>query len=143
MAEEWQIKPELLNEEQLEKFQQEISIRQRKAENDNENVLVDTTLIDSLWYAEWTEWYEDRVREVMDHFSQKTYDIIFYTPIEFDIEDDWLRHIDWEYQKLIDQKLKANLSTFSSFYDIEIVEAKWTLEERLNIIDKTLKKATT
>jgi len=34
------------------------------------------------------------------------YDILFYLPPELDIEDDWVRHIDKEYQLEVDEQIR-------------------------------------
>jgi nicotinamide riboside kinase len=69
------------------------------------------------------------------------YDKVIYLPPEFEIEDDWVRHIDYDYQKYIDNQIKETYKKFNiSFYEV-----RWDIQSRilqvLNIINGKNKKA--
>lgn len=131
VLEEKQVRPESFSKEQLNEFQNEILDRQIDFERDNTNFIQDATLLDFLAYAKDTTDYWEFLKTVSNHFSKKAYDIIFYTPIEFNIEDDWVRHIDKEFQLEIDERIKYNLHMTACKTKTEIYTIKWTLKERV------------
>jgi hypothetical protein len=63
-------------------------------------------------------------------------DLYVYTPIEFEIENDWVRYIDYEFQKQIDEKTRELLKDFN----INYITVKWNLKERVKKILLHIKK---
>lgn len=55
----------------------------------------------------------DLLNKINEEYCKAKYDIIFYLPPEFPIEDDGVRSTDVVFQKQIDQKIKDILSTGS------------------------------
>lgn len=62
------------------------------------------------------------------HIKQ-TYDAIFYLPIEFEPVDDGFRDCDFEFQNLLDAKITSLIERF----EIDVVELRGSIEERLQI----------
>ena len=60
--------------------------------------------------------------------------LVFYTPVEFEIENDGLRDTDPEYQKTIDEIIKRDLLG----HGIRFIELRGTVEERMNTIKNFL-----
>lgn len=140
ILEEKQIRPEQFSSEQLNIFQWEVIDRQIKEEKENDSFMQDTTLLDVLAYAKDAKDYDLYLKKVTNHLNKQIYDIIFYTPIEFDIEDDWLRHIDKEFQKTIDERIRLNLWIVSSFYkgQMKVYTITGTTKERINKVMNVL-----
>jgi hypothetical protein len=105
--------------------------------NFKNHYITDTWLITILAYSFYTlkddEYtaYKHRVKEFLKYYP---YTKIFYIPIEFDIENDWFRYIDQDFQKQIDQKIIELLIEFK----ISFIICSWNLEERRNIIFKNI-----
>jgi len=59
----------------------------------------------------------------------KSYNKLFYIPIEFDIVDDNFRSLDKEYQKDIDSLFKMIFKR----YNLSYIELKGTVKERFNL----------
>ena len=131
LLEKKQIKVENFSPELLNSFQNEVLEKQLSFERDNDNFLQDTTLLDFLAYSKDAEDYNFFLKEISKHFNKRAYDIIFYTPIEFDIEDDWLRHTDKEFQHIIDDRIKFNLHMTACKTSTEIVTVKGDIEQRV------------
>lgn len=60
--------------------------------------------------------------------------VIFYCPIEFEVEDDGLRDTDEEYRKFIDEKIKHDLLG----HGIRFYELHGSVEERMETIKSIL-----
>ena len=72
------------------------------------------------------------LNKIVDKYKTK-YDILFYLPIEFAIEDDGVRHVDVNYQKQIDDYIKKELiDTQNKNKDIVIRTLRWDLKTRLD-----------
>lgn len=116
---------------ELFEFQKNILHNQKKIEQ-QDKFITDATLIEALAYSKNIKdinYYNIIEREIREYYKEKVYDIIFYIPIEFDIEDDWIRHTDKELQKIIDKRIKENLKKYNSAE--QIIELNWTVEERI------------
>ena len=83
----------------------------------NDEMLTDRTLIDCFVYTEWL--YENgkvsletlnKTRAAMDKLLYN-YDMIFYLPIEFEVEDDGVRSVNDSFRKEIDTKFKTIVDT--------------------------------
>jgi len=105
--------------------------------NTKNNYITDNWLITILAYSYFTlkeeEYsnYKYRVKEFLKYYP---YTKIFYIPIELNIEDDWFRYIDKEFQKQINQKIIEILIEFN----MNFIICSWTLEERKNIVFKNI-----
>lgn len=126
--------------EQLNNFQANIISKQIQFEEENDSFMQDWTLLDILAYSQDTKDYDKYLKQVTNHFNKNIYDVIFYTPVEFEIENDWLRHIDKDFQKEIDQRIKYNLHiTAIKYPDLEIHTITWSIEERVKKVMDILK----
>lgn len=126
-----------LNLEELKDFQKSLVENILKEENSKRWFVTDTTLIDSLAYT----------REIDDIFFRNEifkmiinewfyYDIMFYTPLEFEIENDGVRHLDQEFREVIDKNIQYYLKLFNVKYYV----LTWSVSERLDRIDRVLNK---
>lgn len=140
ILEEKQIRPDDFTVEQLDHFQSEVLETQLAIEKESSSFLQDTTLLDFLAYAKDAPSYDLFLKKVMKHFNKRAYDIIFYTPIEFDIEDDWVRHLDVNFQKTIADRIEYLLHMTACKNSTVIYNIKWTLEERIEKVNNILKE---
>lgn len=69
---------------------------------------------------------------LLKHMS--SYDLIFYIPIEFEVEDDGTREDDKEFQKKIDSIIINNLEKFK----IPFIIISGTIDDRIKIVQKQL-----
>jgi predicted ATPase len=102
----------------------------------DDDFIADRGIIDILAYCMII--FEDN-SELLNHvnkwLSKAQYDVIFYLPVEFPIEDDGIRSTNIDFQKKIDDTIKFILKS-SPFKWYEI---RGTKEERLNkVLDKLL-----
>lgn len=102
----------------------------------DDDFIADRGMIDILAYCMVLfEDNSDLLNYVNKWLSKAQYDIVFYLPIEFPIEDDGVRTTDKEFQKKIDEAVRFILKS-SPFKWYEI---RGTREERLNkVLDKLL-----
>lgn len=72
---------------------------------------------------------DDEVLSVLEKivFANVNYDLIFYLPIEFALEDDGLRSLDPEFQKKVDREFRWLLKKKK----IKFVEVKGSVKERV------------
>ena len=59
----------------------------------------------------------------------------FYIPIEFELEDDGVRFVDFELQKKVDEELKKSIEK----YNIKTTKLTGSVEERIEQIQQALK----
>jgi thymidylate kinase len=107
----------------------------------HKKVLCDRSLIDVLAYSFLIIEMDAKKLDVIETFAltmQKTNCIYFYVPIEFSLQEDktGIRSRDPNYRAKIDLCI---LDCFES-YKIPFVEVKGTIEERIKIVQKTLKE---
>lgn len=118
-------------------FQQIIFWRQIQRERRMQDFMSDRTVFDNLGYmsaigdTEELKFMEERVKL---HIEQCPYDFVLYFPIEFPLEDDWLRYTGDEFQAEIDKRILSYLDKFG----IKYYTVTWTVEERKAFIDATL-----
>lgn len=112
----------------------EILRRQVLLEEEKEDYIADRGLIDLLAYCLvlFPE-EEDLLNKINIALSNACYDIVFYLPIEFPIEEDGVRSTDVVFQKKIDEKIKFILSVNKfNYYKIK--------GSRLSRINQVFKK---
>jgi nicotinamide riboside kinase len=98
-----------------------------------QNWLSDNSFYTQLAYCKFSlskEDYEFIYKIVKSILTVEPYDNVFYIPPELEIENDWLRHTDVEFQKAIDNEIRNLLSEFEQPYTI----VKWSIQERVYII---------
>jgi predicted ATPase len=119
-----------------EGIEREILNRQILLELSEDDFIADRGIIDILAYCMVI--FGDNT-ELLNHvnkwLSKAHYDIVFYLPPEFPLEDDGVRTTDIEFQKNIDEAIKFILKSVPfKWYEI-----RGTKEERLNkVLDKLL-----
>lgn len=137
--------PKDMEQEQGDEFQQEIMDKQIQAELNMVKYagwfVSDRSVIDVLAYA--TRFCSHKkLRELKDqaekHIKEYPYDIIFYVPIEFPLEKDWLRFEDEHYQEIIDLQILKLLKR----YKIKYVLVSGTVEQRLQIVNEAINSIT-
>lgn len=87
------------SEEELRNFQEKLFIKQFELENKAWEFITDTSLF--LIKVYWLE-----IPEKINKLLSNRYDLVIHLEPEFEIENDEVRHIDYNYQKEIDKKLK-------------------------------------
>lgn len=118
-------------------FQQIIFWRQLQRERSMQDFISDRTVFDNLAYmsaigdTEELKFMEERVKL---HIEQNPYDFILYFPIEFPLEDDWLRYTGDEFQAEIDKRILFYLDK----YGVKYYTVTGPVEERKKFIDATL-----
>ncbi|PLS69302.1 MAG: hypothetical protein CV045_02830 [Cyanobacteria bacterium M5B4] len=124
----------------LVSFQRRVLRRQVEEENKSPRFVSDRTVIDVLSYYEWyilygkiqktqTETWSTMIRFIEDRFESSPYDIVFYLPIEFDLEADGVRWTDRESQRTYDSILRGWLNYYSDHYKFFTVSG--SLEQRV------------
>lgn len=102
-----------------------------------ENIICDRSLLDTFMYSETSE--QVKLSEEIEYTFNKAlelYDVIFYTPIEFTVEEDGFRDTDEDYITETDRKLQEFIKKYKNA--VKIVEVNGTVEERLATILKNI-----
>lgn len=87
---------------------------QKKMEEDEAPWVADRCLIDIVAYSGILFPNSRKLNRISFHWLKKSqYDLIFYLPIEFPIEDDGVRSIDVDFQQQVDKKIKHVLNQIS------------------------------
>jgi len=102
-----------------------------------DKIIADRTLIDTFAYTDLAKKVTNKW-EIENTFAPalKFYDIIFYCPIEFEMEEDGVRDGDQWFRNQIDQRIKHHLD----HYNMNYVTLTGTIEERMNQIREALTK---
>lgn len=127
--------PKDMTQEQLDNFELEIIQRQIAEETRLQDFISDRCVIDVLAYATSfaTAKTLTSLKDTVDFYLETNpYDLVFYTPIEFPLENDGTR-FEWElYQQLIDLQIVKYLQR----HKIEYIELRGSVEKRLETIHK-------
>lgn len=96
--------------------------------NLGENWIADKCLIDYSVYAD-VIFTDTRVTSLLSEMVSKNicYDLVFYLPIEFPIEDDGVRSLDPIFQKNVDDRYKRVLSQ----WNIPYISLTGSVEDRI------------
>lgn len=119
---------------ELKDFQYMLLQEQIKREYNLKDFISDRSVIDILAYSSKLDIYENMFKRIKDYLKHFPYDNIFYIPIEFELEKDWLRFEDEEYRKYIDFKI---LDICKKLW-LEVIVVKWTIENRIKTILEAL-----
>lgn len=137
IEEKWN--PQTLSKDELSDLELVIMKRQIEAENSMKDFISDRTVLDVLAYANTMRIpsMTARLKDMAElHLESNPYDLVFYIPIEFPLEKDWLRFEDENYQKIIDLQIKKYLRR----YKIPYITLTGTVEERLQKIEEEILK---
>lgn len=78
--------------------------------NTPESWIIEKSLFDNLIYGQFSNQPKKALDIMQDIISRNAkYDLIFYLPIEFEIENDGVRSIDKNFQKAVDENLRKYL----------------------------------
>lgn len=127
--------PDLMTLEEVIDFEQTLLNKQIELEQWCSKFISDRSVLDIIVYSEFllgSHPIKTKLKEfVKKYFDEnKPYDKIFYIPIEFELNKDWIRFEDLQFQKTVDEKF---LDFFNEF-NIEPILLKGTPEQRLDTI---------
>lgn len=102
------------------------------------NLVADRTLLDAFAYAEASE-NVLHYAEIESIFCEalKYYDVIFYTPIEFEVIHDGFRETDEEFRHLIDSLIRKYIKKYDKY--IKVITLTGTIEERMETVTNYIK----
>ena len=89
------------------KFQNEILETQKQTEDQLKEFITDRTTIDILAYT--LDIQEVNYKNWINEHCVGRYDILFYLPIEFPIQNDGVRNTDEQYRELIAKRIRRIL----------------------------------
>ena len=104
-----------------------------------DNIICDRSLIDTFAYSDLSKNVK-KSSEIRKTFEDalKYYDMIFYVPIEFKVEDDGLRELDEKFRIEVDKKIKYYIKKYKKI--VPIYEIKGSIYERYDTISTILFK---
>lgn len=132
--------PQDMTTDEYEFFQRKILAEQIKSESkktiNNINFISDRSVLDVLAYSEQIseEVYDILYKRVKEYLEHLPYTDVYYIPIQFELEQDWVRYIWDEFQEIIDDRIKRLLSEFK----INYIELTGTVKERADTITRNL-----
>lgn len=131
MQDMWKL-PQEMSMQELIKFQMKIYDEQQYQEirKKNTSFISDRWVYDNLAYAKNVA--DNLYQTLLDRTKRyhKGYDYVFYTPIEFDLEDDGTRFTSPEFQRHIDESILQILDVFG----VEYITLSGSVDERLQIM---------
>lgn len=128
-------KPQDMSMKELIDFQTQIYEEQIKQENMHKSFISDRWIYDNLAYAKNVAepLYDLLSKRAKEH--HKWYDYVFYTPIEFELEDDNVRFTDLDFQRHIDESILSILDVFN----VDYYNLSGSVDERLETMDRIIK----
>ena len=126
--------PQFMTLEERCEFQERVLDSQIEQELANDSFISDRSVFDVLAYSKGLPSYEELKEKALKHYSSNKYDVMFYVPIEFDIEGDAERDPNKEHQQEINKNIMDLLREF--YLPVKIVTG--TVDERLAIITDVL-----
>jgi nicotinamide riboside kinase len=122
-----------MNDKERANFQQVLLARQIRAELSMGNDFIsDRSVYDILAYSLDCKNTDDIESQAKFYVANNPYDLIFYFPIEFEMEKDGVRPEDEKYRELIDLRIR----TFAKNY----ITITGTIDERLEKIRAEIRK---
>lgn len=111
-----------------ETFQKEIVELQISEERNKPSFITDTSLLENLAYSSHLRSFSELEETIK--WELKEYDYIFLCPLLSEIEDDWVRYVDREYQREIEKRIKKLYEKYN--YTIIEIPIIWdTVEEQI------------
>jgi predicted ATPase len=138
VAQELNKPPQDLNPEELREFQWTLFNRQSKLEDENEHFVVDRSIYDILAYSADIPVVHELIAILKK--QPRYYDIVFFLPIEFELELDGWRHHDKVYQQKIGDRILDYLKEFGVNYHVITGSLEERLEKMQTIIAQHPKK---
>ncbi len=75
---------------------------------------------------------DENIKKIVRKYSPYLYDIIFYLPIEFEIENDWVRHTNEELRRGVNKRVLEELhNAYSQNNKLTIRTLHWSIADRL------------
>jgi nicotinamide riboside kinase len=124
--------PHNMSDDDRSEFQFELLLLQMQKEVCE--FISDRTIFDVLAYSKWLRHYDSMVKMTRYYLDNNPYDLVFYIPIEFDMETDGVRKEDEEYRKEIDKNILELLTEFN----VKYITIKWSLDERIKNINRAI-----
>lgn len=129
--------PKDMSDDERANFQQVLLTRQIRSElSMGDDFISDRSVYDILAYSEGCSNADDIVKQVFFYLSKNPYDLIFYFPIEFEMEKDGTRPEDEEYRKKIDSLIFTEMINNGE----PLIPITGTIEERLEKILSEIRK---
>jgi len=133
------ILPQNMNKKEIWEFQKLLFQKQIEAEKGIEKFISDRSVIDILAYTKLgasEEVFNILKLETEKYLETEPYDLIGYTPIEFPMQNDWIR-FEWEkFRKEVDKTIVEFMEEFWVNYKI----LSWIPEERIKTLINNIKK---
>lgn len=128
--------PQDMSPRQFEVFEELLFFKQCSKEIAKSGKLfaTDRTIFDVLAYAYDTDIYPILLEYAKIYLERNAYTHIFYFPIEFDMEKDWVRPEDEEYRIRIDKNIRHILWTL----EIPYYTVTWSVDERVAYIESII-----
>ena len=136
LIEEWG-HPNTFDEDKFDLFETEIIKRQISEELRLKDFISDRCVIDVLAYCtlmaspKTTRIIADKVQS---YLQENTYDIIFYIPIEFEMEKDGVRYEDEQLRVIVDLQIQKYLKRYKLKYTV----LTGSIEQRIETINSTI-----
>jgi len=128
-----------MTEEQRFGFQLDIFTKQLRQEEMLDEFISDRSIYDNIAYnrlllnKEKSNKIENLLKAIQDKVR---YDILFYVPIEFELENDGIRFEDEQFRKLVDEEIKKILEE----YKVSYITLRGSIQDRLKIIEDTIRE---
>jgi len=132
--------PQDMTDTEYEYFQRKVLAEQIRQESLKtikwDSFISDRSVLDVLAYSEnlEEETYDILYKRVKEYLEHIPYSTVYYIPIEFKLEDDWLRFIWDEFQQVIDDRILRLLKEFK----INYITLTGTVKERVDTITRNL-----
>lgn len=97
------------------------------------NCISERSLFDTFAYTMNSKISKEDADKIINMFipiALKCHDVLFYIPIEFELEDDGFRKMNDGYRKTIDKEIKR----FLDEYNVDYIELTGSVEDRMNKI---------
>ena len=131
--------------EEFYNFQKKLIEYKQEINKTKENYISDTPVWLWLWYI-WN-WETKKEKEINNELKKITfnsnskYDILFYLPIEFEIENDWTRHVDKRFQEVVDERIIKSLFHIKKVnWAKHVYLLSWDINTRINSAYDIIKK---
>ena len=119
-------RPQDMTPEERKRFQIDVYFLQHDKEDNKESFISDRGIYDNLAYVYFVE---EKLYELLKRKTKEVhqwYDKVYYTPIEFELQQDGVRFEDLEFQKQIDYKIKEILNVLNIEYEV----LSWSTKQR-------------
>lgn len=110
----------------------------------NDKFIADRGVLDGYVYSYYL-WDQQKIDFATMHFAEevymkliKQYDILFYIPPEFKIENDGVRSADVKFRDIIVEKFERNIEFLKEREGIEVIRLSGSVRERVEQVLETI-----